>query len=157
MSNLNKAQYEAAATKYFSQDPQGQLNFQKYYSPTLLATVVAEMQSSLPSVVAARLAFQRLVANGQLQRTDGKSEDDDRAEAKAAAQANLDSVVAEIDSAPLSREELNYFGSLNQRELSRLYYGPDGDAVCEFAIRYNRACREFGFVAPPRFSDQRSR
>jgi hypothetical protein len=157
MSNLNKAQYESAATKYFSQDPEGQLNFQKYYGPTLLATVVAEMQSSLPSVVAARLAFQRLVTNGRLQRTDGKDEAFDRAEAVAAAQSNLAEVISQVDSAPLSRDELNYFGSLNQRELSRFYYGEDGDALCEFAIRYNRACRELGFVVPPRFSDQGSR
>lgn len=157
MSNLSKAQYESAATAYFSQDPQGQLNFQKYYGPTLLATVVAEMQSSLPSVVAARLAFARLVANGSLQRTDGKTEADDRVEAVAAAQANLEKVISEVDSAPLSRDELIYFGSLNQRELSRLYYGEDGDGMTEFAVRYNRACREFAFVAPPRFSDQGSR
>ena len=154
MSNLNAAQYEAAATAYFTNDHQGKLNFQKYFTPTLLAAVVQEMQSSLPSVVAARLSFERLVANGRLQRTDGKDEVFDRAEAVKAARANIDAVVAEIDSAPLSRSEIEYFASLSQRELSQLYYGDDGTAVNDFAIRYRRAVREYGYAIPGKFGNQ---
>jgi hypothetical protein len=107
---------------------------------------------SLPSVTAAKIAFDRLVANGVIVRTDGRTDADDRAEAVAAAQANFEKTVAAVDAPPLTRNELEYFGSLGQRELSRLYYGEDGDALCEFAVRYNRASREFGLIIPPRFA-----
>jgi hypothetical protein len=148
MSNLNAVAYENAAQLYFKQNPR---DFEKYFSPTLLATVVAEMQSSLPSVVAARLAFQRLVANGRLQRTDGKTHDDDRAEARAAAQANIDKVAEEVDAPPLTAAELDHFASLSQQELSRLYYGEDDDAINDFAVRYRKANREHMFRIPERF------
>ncbi len=152
--SITRQQYESAAQAYLSKNPQLVL---KYYNPTLLKTLCDAMQSSLPTTVAAGIAFNRLVADGKIERTDGKSEADDRVEAMAAAQANLDSVIAEVDARPLTKDELDYFGSLGQRELSRLYFGPEGDAVCEFAVRYNRACRDFGFVPPPRFNDQGSR
>jgi hypothetical protein len=138
-------------------DPQGRSNFQKFYSPNLLQQVVDAMSTTLPTITAARITVARLIREGKLVRTDGRTEADDRAEAVAAAQANLEKVISEVDRAPLTPSEIQWFGSLNQRELSRLYYGEDGDGMTEFAVRYNRACREFGFVAPPRFSDQRSR
>jgi hypothetical protein len=112
------------------------------------------MQSSLPTVVSARLAFDRLVANGTLQRTDGKSDRDDAQANVSRAQKHLDETIAKVDATPLTPSELEYFGSLSQRELSKLFYGPDGDAVCEFAVRYRKAVREFGFVVPPKFGDQ---
>jgi hypothetical protein len=123
---------------------------EKYFSPTLLNTLVAAMQSSLPTQVAASIAFDRLVANGSLQRTDGKTVDDDRLEAVSAAQANLNAVIAEVDAEPLSKDELAYFASLSQRELSQLYWGEDGRALDEFSIRYRRAAREHMFRIPER-------
>jgi hypothetical protein len=87
---ISTTQYESAAQLYFKQNP---TLAQKYYTTTLLKQVVDAMQSSLPTVVSARLAFDRLVANG-LPRTDGKSEADDRAEAVAVATANFNAVVA---------------------------------------------------------------
>jgi hypothetical protein len=152
MSN-NTLEYERAAQLYFKQNP---TIVQKYYSPTLLKTLVDAMQQSLPTVVTARLAFDRLVANGTLQRTDGKSDRDDAQTNVSRAQKHLDETVAKVDAAPLTPSELEHFGSLSQRELSKLYYGPDGDAVCEFAVRYRKAVREFGFVVPPKFGDQAS-
>ena len=140
---ISKASYEQAAVQFFKNNIR---EFEKYYSPTLIQQVSTEMLQSLPTQVAARLAFDRLVANGSIQRTDGKTVDDDRLEAVTAAQANLNAVVAEIDAEPLSREELAYFSSLSQRELYQLYYGEDGTAINEFAVRYRRAAREhFGF------------
>jgi hypothetical protein len=148
--SITQQQYEKAATNYFTNDHQGKLNFQKYFTSTLLSAVVKEMQSSLPSVVAARLAFQRLVANG-LQRTDGRNDQDDLREHKERTKANLDNVIAEIDAPPLSKDELEYFSSLGREQLSALYYGPDGDAICDFAIRYDKAIREHMFRRPERF------
>lgn len=94
------------------------------------------------------------MAKGTLKRTDGRTDEDDRAEAVSAAQTNLDKVLSEVDAEPLTRDELELFGSLSQRELSHRYYGPDGDAICEFAVRYRKASREFGYVIPPKFSGQ---
>jgi hypothetical protein len=150
--SFSRQQYEKAAEQFFRQHPK---SFEKYFSPNLLQTVVNAMLSSLPTATTAKIAFNKLVADGKLQRTDGRSEQDDRAEAVAAAQANLNQVVAEVEAAPLSKSELEYFGSLSQRELSRLYFGEDGDALNEFAVRYRRANREHGFVLrPPRFKDE---
>jgi hypothetical protein len=148
---ISTTQYESAAQLYFKQNP---TLVQKYYTTTLLKQVVDAMQSSLPTVVAARLAFDRLVADGALQRADGKTVQHDAQENVERAQKNLDKAIADVDAAPLTPGELEYFGSLSQRELSKLFYGPDGDAVCEFAVRYRKAVREFGFVIPPKFGDQ---
>jgi hypothetical protein len=152
MSNLNLSQFENAAQRFLKSNP-GLVA--KYFSPTLLKTLVDAMQSSLPTVVAARLAFDRLVTDGALQRTDGKTVQHDAQENVERARKNLDKVIADVDAAPLTPGELEYFGSLSQRELSKLFYGPDGDAVCEFAVRYRKAVRVFGFVVPPKFGDQR--
>jgi hypothetical protein len=150
MSSFSRRSYEQAAQQFFQQNPR---LFEKYFAPTLLQTLVDGMLSSLPTTTTAKIVFDRLVANGSIPRTDRKTERDDRAEAVAVAQANLDKAVAEVDSKPLSRSELEYFGSLSQRELSRLYYGEDGDAINEFAVRYRKAHREHSFILPPRFSD----
>ena len=151
--SFSRQQYEKAAEQFFRQNPK---SFEKYFSPNLLQTVVGAMQSSLPTATAAKIAFNKLVDDGKLLRTDGRSDADDRAEAVAAAQANLNQVVAEVDAAPLTRSELDYFSSLSQRELSRLYYGPEGDALNEFALRYRKSVREFGFVLPLRFNEKTS-
>jgi hypothetical protein len=149
--SFRREQYESAAQKFFKQNPR---LCEKYLAPNLLETVVNAMQHSLPTVTAARIAVDKLIREGKLVRTDGRTDADDRVKAVTVAQANLDKVVAEVDSNPLSRSELEHFGSLSQRELSRLYYGEDGDAVNEFAVRYRKANREHGFVLPPRFKDE---
>ena len=143
--NFKRQQFETAATEFFQQNPR---LFQKYLSPTLLQALVTEMLTSLPTVTAARIAFDRLVANGTLRRTDGRSERDDAREAVTAAQANFDATVATVDAPPLSREELEFFGSLSQRELAEKYWANDG--FSEFKVRYDRAIREYGYVAPAR-------
>lgn len=147
--SLNRQQYERAAEQFFRQHPR---EFEKYFSPTLLQTLVNAMLTSLPTVTAAKITFDRLVASGALKRTDGKSDHDDHVAAVTAAQANLNKVVAEVDARPLTRDELSYFGSLSQRELSKLYWGDSGDGMTEFAVRYRKASREFGFALPLKFS-----
>ena len=64
------------------------------------------------------------------------------------------SVDGKVDAQPLTRNELEHFSSLSHRELSRLYWGPNGDGMTEFAVRYRKSCKEFGFVVPPKFSDE---
>jgi len=58
MSNTN-LQFENAAQSFLKSNPQ---LVAKYFSPSLLTTLVDAMQQSLPTVVAARLAFRRLAA-----------------------------------------------------------------------------------------------
>jgi hypothetical protein len=102
--SFNRTQYENAAQEFFRKNPK---SYEKYFSPTLLQTVVDGMMSSLPTMTAARIAFDRLLANGMLPRTDGKSEADDRAEAVFAAEARFNRVVAETDAPPLTAAETN--------------------------------------------------
>jgi hypothetical protein len=109
----------------------------KFYSSSLLKTLVDAMRQSLPTTTAASICFKRLVANN-LPRTDGKSDEDDHRAAVDRAQANLDKAIAEAEAVPLTPAELEYFGSLSQRELSSKYYGEDGSALNEFAVRYVR-------------------
>jgi hypothetical protein len=142
---ITRTQYENAAQQYFRQNPK---NFERYFSPSLLKTLVDAMLSSLPTTVAAGIAFDRLVQSGQLVRTDGKTEADDRLEAIAAAEANLHAVAAEVDAPPLTVAELHEFESLGREELARRYWADDGVNV--FRIRYDRAAREHMFRIPPR-------
>jgi hypothetical protein len=148
---MQRQDYERAASNYFSQDPEGKSNFLKFYSATILQQVTDEMQrTTLPTITGARVTTAKLIRERKLIRTDGKTDADDRLEAIAVAEANLKVVIGEVDATPLSREELGYFSSLSQRELSQLYYGEDGSALNEFAIRYRRANREFMFQIPSR-------
>jgi len=151
MSMISRTRYESAAEQFFRNNPR---EFEKYFSKNLLQTLVNAMITSLPTVTAARIAFDRLVAEGKLLRTDGKSNRDDQAQAVAAAEANLKNAIAKVDAQPLTRNELEHFSSLSHRELSRLYWGPNGDGMTEFAVRYRKSCKEFGFVVPPKFSDE---
>lgn len=141
--SFSRQQYENAAQQFFRQNPQ---IFEKYFSPTLLQTVVGTM--SLPSVTAAMIALDRLVAKGTIQRTDGRTDRDDAVEAVATAEANFNRVVAEVDSRPLMRSELEYFASLSNRDLADKYWADDGHN--EFRVRYDRAVREHLFQAPAR-------
>jgi hypothetical protein len=126
--------FENAAKSFLKSNPQ---LVPKFYSSSLLKTLVDAMRQSLPTTTAASICFKRLVANG-LPRTDGKSDEDDHRAAVDRAQANLDKAIAEAEAVPLTPAELEYFGSLSQRELSSKYYGEDGSALNEFAVRYVR-------------------
>ena len=143
--SFTRTQYEQAAQKFFQQNPQ---QFERYFSPTLLQTIVGAMQSSLPTVTAAKIAFDRLVTNGTLQRTDGRTYRDDCVEAVAVAEANAEKAAAEVSARPLSKDELELFASLSNRDLADKYWAHDGHN--EFRIRYDRAVREHLFRVPSR-------
>jgi len=101
----------------------------------------------IPSIVSLNRAIKEL----GLRRTDGKTAADDAREARAEAQANLDSVVSEIQRTPLTLEFLNEVASLSQLDLSRRYFADSIDGEL-FRIRYDRACKEFGFKPAARFA-----
>jgi hypothetical protein len=142
--SISTTQYENAAQLFLNKNPE---LVAKYFSPTLLKTLVDAMQQSLPTVVAARLAFDRLVANS-LQRTDGKRDEDDHRAAVDRAQQNFDRVVQEVQASPLTADEQSYFGSLSQNDLSVKYWHNDG--YNEFRVRYDLAHQQAGFRLPPR-------
>ena len=144
--------FEQAVSDYFTKDPAGKIYWQRFYSPGLVKTLTDEMrQSSLPTVTAANICFVRLVQSGAIERTDGKTEQDDAIEYRDWAEKNLAETIASVAAAPLTTAELENFGSLSQRDLSDLYWGEDGDGITDFAVRYNKACHQYGFVIPARF------
>jgi hypothetical protein len=104
----------------------------------------------IPSVVSLKRAIREL----GIKRTDGKTSADDAREARAKAQANFDAVVLEAQRIPLTPEELNQFGSLSARDLSRRFFDENNDY---FRIRYTMACQQFGFRPPLRFADEEQR
>jgi hypothetical protein len=143
--------YGEAAVAFFK-TTNGQALWKKYSSKTLVREVADAMAESLPTIVAASLAFERLVENGDIERTDGKNEDDDNAELIVAAQKRLADEIAKAEALPLTSSEIERFASLSQFELSKLYWGADGDAINGFAVRYRMAISQHGFREPAHYA-----
>jgi hypothetical protein len=144
----------AEAAVAFFKTTNGQTLWKKYASKSLVQEVADEMDNAktLPTITAASLAFERLVKNGDIERTDGKDEEDDCKEAHAAAQKSLTDAIAKAEATPLTTAELENFASLSQFELSKLYWGPDDDGINGFAVRYRKAIAEHGFREPARYT-----
>lgn len=142
--------FQNAAIKFF-QTTDGRALWSKYASKTLVGEVAGAMANSLPTITAASIAFDRLVKNGDISRTDGRDEEDDRAEAHADAKKGLDAAIAAA-SQPLTSSEIEYFASLSQFELSKLYWGPDNDGITGFGVRYRLAMEQHGFREPAHYA-----
>ena len=140
-----------AAVKFFNTE-NGKLLWKKYASRTLVQEVSDAMSNSLPTITAASLAFDRLVKNGDIERTDGKTAEDDRAHAHVVARNGLEAALIAGALPPLTNDEIEYFASLSQFELSKLYWGPDNDALTGFAVRYKKAMAEHGFREPAHYA-----
>ena len=110
-----------------------------YGTEPVIAAIVEVMQGMrmIPSIVSAKIVFDKMNLR-------------DRAIEVAKAQAGLNQVLRDVDAPPLTRNEIEYFASLSRSDLGNLYWGVDGDAINEFAVRYRRASREQGYVIPPR-------
>jgi hypothetical protein len=121
----------------------------KHNNPSHLEALMGLLmaQQWIPS----RVSVQRAIKQLKLRRTDGGSAERDNEKAVLAAQQNLERVIAAVDREPISNDFEEYAASLNPRELSRIYYGEDGDAINEFAIRYRRLARERGYRIPDKF------
>jgi hypothetical protein len=121
----------------------------KYGNPPAFAKILKFLidRQYIPSQVSLNRAIREL----GLRRVDGKTSTDDAREARAAAQANLDAVVSEIQRTPLTHEFVNEVASLSQLDLSRRYFADSIDGEL-FRIRYDRACKEFGFRPAQRFA-----
>jgi hypothetical protein len=143
-------QAEKVVIDYFQTD--GKNFWSRYYSPNLLAAVVKKMGEDklLTTSVSAGIAFSRLVEAGIVERTDGKDDEIDQAEAHAAAKRGLEAAIILGSAAPLTRDEVEYFGSLSQFDLSQLYYADGG--INGFAVRYRKAMAEHGFREPAHFA-----
>jgi hypothetical protein len=121
----------------------------KYGNPLAFAKILKFLTEKqyIPSQVSLNRAIREL----GLRRIDGKTSADDAREARAAAQANLDAVVSEIQRTPLTPEFVNEVASLGQLNLSCRYFADSIDGEL-FRIRYDRACKEFGFRPAQRFA-----
>lgn len=152
----NQQEFLAAARKYFETDWRGLVYAKRFQATNLAHLVATEMaKHSLPTVTAAHLTFERMVRAGQIVRTDGKDERDDAKEMVDIAQKKLDATIAKVSAVPLSRAEVEYFASLSQLELSKLYWGPANDGFTDFAARYQKAMAEHGFRGPACFTRER--
>jgi hypothetical protein len=101
--------------------------------------------------IPSKVSLLRAIRELDIKRTDGKTAVDDQREFRAAAKANLDAVVSEIQRTPLTPEFVNEVASLSQLDLSRRYFADSIDGEL-FRIRYDRACKEFGFKPAARFA-----
>lgn len=142
----------AEAVVAFFKTTNGQALWKKYSSKTLVREVADAMVNSLPTIVAASIAFDRLVKNGDIERTDGKTAEDDRVHAHEVAKRGLEAAMIAGALDPLTTDEIEYFASLSQFELSKLYWGPDNDALTGFAVRYRKAMAEHGFREPAQYA-----
>jgi hypothetical protein len=144
----------AEAAVAFFKTTNGPTLWKKYASKTLVQEVVDGMANvnTLPTIVAASLAFDRLVKNGDIERTDGKTAEDDRAHDAVVARNGLEAALIAGALPPLTTDEIEYFASLSQFELSKLYWGPDNDALTGFAVRYRKAMAEHGFREPAHYA-----
>jgi hypothetical protein len=104
--------------------------------------------------IPSQVSLNRGIKELGLRRVDGGSIQSDARAAKAAAQAHFDSVVLEAQKSPLEPRELNEFGSLSARELSRRFFDENSDF---FRIRYQKAMAEYGYREPQRFADEAQR
>ena len=109
----------------------------------LTALVVKRMRkdSSYPSTTAARLAWNVLLAEGEIEV--------DHAAAIAVANTELEQALQDAYAPPLTKQELETFACMNPQEFSRLYHG--GDST--LAVRVHKAVDEGFYSEPPVFSD----
>src|SRR5580704_12265313 len=122
-------------------------NWRKCFSPANLNKLLdfLEERQWLPSQV----SVDRALAELKFRRTDGGSTEKDQRAAISAAQKNLDAVIKEAATPPLTRDELAEFASLSAADLQSKYWGPDNDGITIFGIRYKLA-QQHGFRIPPR-------
>jgi hypothetical protein len=109
-------------------------------SPENEKTLLEGAQRFRPCITAVDRSF----AQGSFIRTDGKTEDDDRIEAeqrRAAQEAELEQNV------PISTADFDYAASLSPRQVAEAYR-----ASPEFARKYRKLIRDFGFQPVPVFA-----
>ena len=142
---FKRNQYEKVCVEFFTRRRD---LWNRYQSDDLIDAVVDGMVDTLPTQIAAEITFNRLVAEDEIQRTDGKTSADDAAAMAEAAKRNFDRVVAEVEAPPLSREELETFYSMSPRERAEHYWA--GDGYNSFRVRFDKAIKEHGFEQPAR-------
>jgi hypothetical protein len=115
----------------------------RYNSPVaedvLLCHLVRGQQP--PGLVTVELGINFLAGQGLLFRTEGGS-------LKTDTQAHLDQIFARLDAPELTKAEIEFFQSLHPRDLEQRYWAEGG--INEFAVRYNKAIKAFGFRQPGR-------
>jgi hypothetical protein len=93
----------------------------------------------IPCEVGVLRALNELVDEGAIERTDGGNAATDAEAARVAEQARL----SRIASQPLTERDFDTFVRLTPAELERRYFSEE-----TFRVRYDRACRDWGFRKP---------
>jgi|ERR1051326_8789490 hypothetical protein len=116
--------------------------YQKYFSSENLNKIVQRVAGYriFPSSTAVKRAVLELVEEGQIERTDGKTEGDDALEAERAAEEQDRRWAL---ATPLTQADANHFVSMSQAEIAARMHG---DRV--FRFRYEAAARRWGFRIP---------
>lgn len=141
---MNTKKDYAKALETFKRQSSIYARYQTGHSDELLLTYLVHQQQPV-SQITVELAIKQLVRMNQLVRVDGKSSEDDTQEALAA-------IVERIDSPDLTKSEIEFFQSLNPRDLADKYWEFNGSN--QFRVRFDKAIRTrpFGliFEAPGR-------
>jgi hypothetical protein len=135
---------ESEYRKYFQAFKDRQpMKWAKFDTPEQEEFLITQLMASdrLPSETTCELMIQQLAKQGWLMRVDGSSASADR-------EVYLRAAIAKVDAPELTPSELEYFSGLSQVELVDRYW--EHDSRNEFAVRYAKASRTFGFVIPPR-------
>jgi hypothetical protein len=141
------SQFESAIQKFIVSEPRLTA---RYQSDAMVSTIAKRMlATSLPSTTAASIAFNDLVKEGKLIRTDGKNAADDQAEYQDEVNQLVASCIAKDQEAQLERWEIEWFASMGPREISERFYENGG--LNKFNHRYSMALAQHGFKTPEVF------
>jgi hypothetical protein len=136
MSYYTEAEYAKYLAAFQKRNPH---HWGRYDTPTQRDFLLAKCVEAqlLPSQTSVQLMIERLEKQGWLVRSDGGNANSDFARA-----------VATIEAEPLTKAEIDWFGSLSRVELQDRYW--DANGANRFRVRYDFACRTLGFVPPPK-------
>ena|ERR1700730_4471974 len=132
-------QIKAYVSAYFRFTPE----VRKYNSAENQHAIVKRMEiyGLPPSDTGIARAIAELVIEGAIDRVDGGSVETDAAVVRAAEQDRLNQIAA----TPLTERDFDTFVRMMPSELERRYY-----SETEFRVKYDKACRDWGFRVPPK-------
>jgi hypothetical protein len=135
---ITENEYKTALAAYKARDPH---RWAKYNNPGnenyLLANLVQFQQPASETTI--EIVIKSLITKGLFFRVDGGNAATDT-------QHYLREMTAKIEAPEITGEEVREFAAIPPRVLAAKYWEADG--VNEFAIRYRKACKVYGFQIP---------
>lgn len=134
-------QFDSAVQKFLEHNPKYAV---RYNSASLAKAISDRMQqTSLPTVIAARIALDALVREGKIVRTDDHDAAWDADQDYKLAEQTLNTLIQQIQSVPPTKDFIEYCASLDPRTLSAMYFNPSDDNV--FRYQYDVLVASYGF------------